>query len=367
MLLTTSSVADRIPSQSGRLAIVTGANSGLGFATALALVRAGAHVLLACRDVPKADAAAARIQAAVPNARLEVADLDLGSLGSVREFTEHFRHDHPGLDLLINNAGVMAPPNRATANGFEAQFGTNHLGHFALTGLLLSALEGRDDARIVTVTSQLHRMGRIDFDHVEDPGRHNRWRAYVDSKLANLMFALELDRRLRAAGSPIRSLAAHPGYAATNLHSDGAPSLHRFVMAISNRMFAQSAEMGALPTLFAATHPNLEGGTYVGPAGIAQLHGLPKVVAPARAARDRATGHRLWEVSEELTGVTFHLPHTAAIPNLTFRPRTSAFPARNPDSERRRVPCRDEVITVNRSPRIAAGAAFRALLARACR
>jgi NAD(P)-dependent dehydrogenase (short-subunit alcohol dehydrogenase family) len=288
-----------IPDQRGRSAVVTGANSGLGLVTATALARAGARVTLACRNTAKGDDAAAQIRRDVAGAEVDVAELDLGSLASVRAFADG--HDAP-VDLLINNAGVMAPPRKQTVDGFELQFGTNHLGHFALTARLRDRLEGRADARVVTLSSGAHRIGRIDFDNLQRERRYNRWTAYGQSKLANLMFALELDRRLRAAGSTIASYSAHPGYAATNLQSAAAPVADRLLMVVTNRLLAQSAEMGALPTLYAATKPDLEGGTFVGPDGLAEQRGHPQPVAPSSAARDQDVARRLWEVSEELTG-----------------------------------------------------------------
>jgi NAD(P)-dependent dehydrogenase (short-subunit alcohol dehydrogenase family) len=206
----------------------------------------------------------------------------------------------------------MAPPRSRTADGFELQFGTNHLGHFALTGLLIDTMEGRDDARVVTLSSTAHRGGRIAFDNLGGDQRYFRWRAYSQSKLANLLFALELERRLRSAGSTIKSMAAHPGYAATNLQSAAPPLVDRAVMAVSNRLIAQSEDMGALPTLYAATEPGLPGGTYAGPDGLAEQRGHPKPVSPNRAARDEAVARRLWEVSEQMTGVRFELPAGAA-------------------------------------------------------
>jgi NAD(P)-dependent dehydrogenase (short-subunit alcohol dehydrogenase family) len=295
--------AARIPDQTGRVAVVTGANSGLGLVTARELARAGAEVVLACRNLDKGRAALAEVERAATGAGPELGELDLASLDSVRSFAGRFRAWHDGLDLLVNNAGVMAPPRRRTADGFELQFGTNHLGHFALTGLLLPALEGREDARVVTLSSNAHKFGRIAFDNLSGDRRYFRWRAYGQSKLANLLFALELDRRLRAAGSTVRSLAAHPGYSATNLQSAAAPLVDRLVMQLSNAVVAQSDEMGALPTLYAATEPGIEGGTYVGPDGPGEHRGHPKVVKPSSAARDVGTARRLWQVSEELTGV----------------------------------------------------------------
>jgi NAD(P)-dependent dehydrogenase (short-subunit alcohol dehydrogenase family) len=304
--------ADRIPDQGGRTAVVTGANSGLGLVTARELARAGARVVMACRNLAKGEAARREIEAAAPGAPLELEELDLSNLDSVRAFAERFLTGNDGLDLLINNAGVMAPPRSRTADGFELQFGTNHLGHFALTGLLIGTMEGREDARVVTLSSTAHRTGRIAFDNLGGERHYFRWRAYGQSKLANLLFALELDRRLRAAGSTVKSLAAHPGYAATNLQFAAAPLVDRMVMAIGNRVVAQSDEMGALATLFAATEPGLAGGTYVGPDGLGEQRGHPKPVSPSRAARNEEVARRLWEVSEEMTGVRFQLGAGAA-------------------------------------------------------
>jgi NAD(P)-dependent dehydrogenase (short-subunit alcohol dehydrogenase family) len=292
-----------IPDQSGRTAVVTGANSGLGLVTARELARAGASVVMACRNLDKGHTAVEEVRAAVPEAQVQLEELDLASLASVRGFAERFRATHDGLDLLINNAGVMAPPRRRTADGFELQFGTNHLGHFALTNALLETMEGREDARVVTLSSTAHKMGRINFDNLNGDRHYFRWNAYGQSKLANLLFMLELDRRLRGSGSAVKSLAAHPGYAATNLQSAAAPMLDRLVMKVSTAVIAQNDEMGALPTLYAATQPGLEGGTYVGPGGFQEQRGHPKIVQPSSRARDPETASRLWEVSERLTAV----------------------------------------------------------------
>ncbi|MEX2237401.1 MAG: oxidoreductase [Dehalococcoidia bacterium] len=304
--------ATRIPAQHGRVAIVTGANSGLGLITARELARAGARVVVASRDAARASSAASAIRGEVPGAEIEVIPLDLASLDSVRAFATTFRGGHDGLDLLINNAGVMAAPRSTTADGFELQFGTNHLGHFALTGLLLGAMEGRRGARVVTVSSGAHRMGRINLEDLQAERGYGRWRAYGQSKLANLLFAFELNRRLEAAGSTVRSMAAHPGYSATNLQSAAPPKLDRMVMAFTNRVFAQSAEMGALPTLYAAVEPSLKGGEYIGPDGLFEQRGYPAVVSSTAASRDEEMARRLWEVSEELTGVRFDVSAGAA-------------------------------------------------------
>ena len=295
---------ERIPDQTGRIAVVTGANSGLGLVIARELARKGAHVVMACRSLDKGHTAVDAIRSEVPDAQLQLDELDLASLASVRSFAERFTETHDGLDLLVNNAGVMAAPRRHTADGFELHLGTNHLGHFALTNLLLPLMEGREDARVVTLSSNAHKTVRgIAFDNLNGDRHYFRWNAYGQSKLANLLFALELDRRLRAQGSTVKSLAAHPGYAATNLQSAAAPLADRLVMKVANATVAQSDEMGALPVLYAATEPGLEGGTYVGPDGIAEQRGHPKVVRPNRAARNEETARRLWDVSADLTGV----------------------------------------------------------------
>jgi NAD(P)-dependent dehydrogenase (short-subunit alcohol dehydrogenase family) len=304
--------ADQIPDQRGRVAVVTGANSGLGLVTARELARAGARTVLACRDPAKGEQARRAIEVRAPGAHVDVGGLDLASLDSVRAFAERLRSEYDAIDLLANNAGVMASPRRRTADGFELQFGTNHLGHFALTGLVIDMLQGRDDARVVTVSSNAHRYGRIAFDNLGGERRYFRWRAYGQSKLANLLFALELDRRLRAAGSAIKSVAAHPGYAATNLQHTGPPGIDELLMLVPNKVVAQSDEMGALPILYAATEPGLEGGAYVGPDGIAEQRGHPTTVSPNAAARDEETARRLWEVSVEMTGVRFELAGAAA-------------------------------------------------------
>ncbi len=297
-----------IPEQAGRTVVVTGGNSGLGLVAAQALAEAHADVVLACRNAEKAGAAAAAVRTAVPGAKVTVESLDLSSLDSVRDFAARFAGRHDGLDLLMNNAGVMAPgERRLTSDGFELQLGTNHLGPFALTGLLLPQMRGRDDARVVTVSSTAHKYGRVRFDDLHGERSYRRWRGYGQSKMANVLFALELDRRLRAAGSPVKSLAAHPGYSATNLQSAAPPALDRAVFALTNRLLAQSPEMGALPQLYAGTRPNLDGGLFIGPDGFEEQRGHPKVVRPVKAGRDEATAARLWEVSEELTGVSYVL------------------------------------------------------------
>ncbi|WP_067482029.1 oxidoreductase [Actinomadura hibisca] len=295
------STAD-IPDLDGRRAIVTGANSGLGYHTALQLARRGAAVVLACRSAERGQAAHDRIAAAVPGAAITLAPLDLADLASVRAFAE--RHGDGPLDLLVNNAGVMALPRRTTADGFEMQFGTNHLGHFALTGLLLPALRAAKTPRVTTVSSGFAWAGRLRFDDLQGERRYGRWSAYAQSKLANLLFAKELDRRF----PEILSNAAHPGYANTNLQAVGPKMrgrrLEERVNAFANAVVAQSAAMGALPTLYAAVAPEARGGACYGPRGL-QYRGAPtKVVMPPQAGRAEL-GRRLWQVSEDLTGVGY--------------------------------------------------------------
>ena len=299
-----------IPDQSGRVAVVTGANSGLGFSTARELARAGARVVLASRSAEKGRDAASRIVSAVPGADVSAAILDLADLDSVRAFAPTAPDR---LDLLINNAGVMAAPRRLTKDGFESQFGTNHLGHFALTGLLLGRLLAAPAPRVVTVSSTMHRGGKIDFDDLQGERKYSRWGAYSQSKLANLMFCFELQRRAVAADTALLSVAAHPGYASTNLQAAGTDRFYeRWFMAVGNRLLAQSADLGALPTLYAATVPDLPGGTYVGPGGRSEQRGYPKVVTAAGKAYDEAAWLRLWEVSEELTGVHYEFAAAGA-------------------------------------------------------
>jgi NAD(P)-dependent dehydrogenase (short-subunit alcohol dehydrogenase family) len=301
--------AEQIADQTGRNAVVTGANSGLGLVTARELARAGANVVLACRDVRKGEAAAAEIGAAVPGAQLQVAELDLSSLASVRRFAGALEAGE--LALLINNAGIMMTPQQKTADGFELQFGTNHLGHFALTGLLLERLARADAARVVTLSSIEHKSGHIHFDDLELEHGYNPRKAYRQSKLANAIFGLELDRRLRAAGSPVISVLAHPGYSDTNLQSTGPTGIVKAFLALSNRLVAQSAEQGALPTLYAATAPDVEGGQYYGPDGFQEMRGRPTTVKVIAEGRDAEAGRRLWEISEELTGVGYGLSRAA--------------------------------------------------------
>ncbi|MFJ3232168.1 oxidoreductase [Streptomyces sp. NPDC086787] len=284
--------ASRLPDLSGRTAVVTGANSGIGFAAADALARAGAHVVFAVRDTERGRAAAAKVPGST-----EVRRLDLADLASVRRFAEEWQGP---IDLLLNNAGVMMLPQSRTKDGFETQFGTNHLGHFALTNLLLPQVTDR----VVTVSSTGHRWGgaRIEFDDVNMAGDYGPQRAYAQSKLANLLFTLELQRRLAEAGSRVRSVAAHPGWAATNLQNHAANPIVRVGMRIGGKFLAQDDRAGALPTLFAATQ-DLPGAAYVGPDGLGGMRGAPTLVGRSAAASDPAAARRLWTLSEELTGV----------------------------------------------------------------
>lgn len=297
-----------VPGLSDLTFVVTGATSGIGLVTAAELACQGAAVTLAVRDVNRADSVMAAIRSRRADARVEAMRLDLADLASVREFAEKWLATHPqGLDVLINNAGVMAPPLRRTADGFELQFGTNHLGHFALTGLLLPAIS--DHGRVVTVSSGAHRMGRINFDNLDASQGYSRWAAYGQSKLANLLFTRELQDRLTRHGRTQIAVAAHPGYAATNLQTvgprmSGSKWSERF-MSIANSVLAQSAEAGALPTLYAATAPDIAPGVYVGPDGLGEMRGRPTLVGMSSAAQDRATAARLWSVSEELTDVRY--------------------------------------------------------------
>jgi NAD(P)-dependent dehydrogenase (short-subunit alcohol dehydrogenase family) len=289
------SAAD-IPDMSGKTAIVTGASSGIGRATAAALANAGARVVLAVRDQGRGEAAAATMPGAT-----EVRVLDLARLDSVRLFAAAWQGE---IDLLINNAGVMIPPLTRTADGFELQFGTNHLGHFTLTNLLLPRVTGR----VVTISSSAHRVGKIDFDDLNwERRRYRKWAAYGQSKLANLLFTSELQRRLTAAGSPVLSEAAHPGYAATNLQSHSESGFWELAMGrIGNSLFAQSDSAGALPTLFAA-FADIPGDSFAGPGGFQEMRGAPRLVGRSSRARDADVARRLWDVSEELTGTHFPL------------------------------------------------------------
>ena len=299
----------QLPDQTGRRVVVTGASSGLGEITALELARKGAEVVLAVRNLGKGETSAARIRAAVPDARVEVRELDLSSLQSVRTFAAELVAARPALDLLVNNAGIMQAPPSRTVDGYELQLGTNHLGHFALTGLLLEALARGSSPRVVVVASNEHKGGHLDFDNLQLDHDYAPRKSYQRSKLANVVFGLELDRRLRAAGSPILCALAHPGYSATNLQSTGPTGfLTGVFFRLGNAVLAQPATQGALPQLLAATGPDVQGGQYYGPDGFLEMRGHPVVVQVSDEARDPEVARRLWSVSEELTGVTYQLP-----------------------------------------------------------
>lgn len=300
--------ATGIPDQKGRTAVVTGSNSGIGYITARELARRGARVVLACRSEARGAAAAERLVGEVPGADVEFVRLDLGDLASVRQFADTYEQGHRQLDLLINNAGVMALPQGRTADGFETQFGVNHLGHFALTGLLLPRLLGTAGARVVTVSSGMHAVSNIDIADLNSEHRYGRWTAYARSKTANLLFTHELARRLAAVGSDVLAAAAHPGYAATNLQTaglklEGRRAAERFV-SLGNRFFAQSAEAGALPTLYAATAPDVRPDSFTGP-GLLGWRGSPAKSWRAPWTLNDRAAERLWEESERLTGVAF--------------------------------------------------------------
>jgi NAD(P)-dependent dehydrogenase (short-subunit alcohol dehydrogenase family) len=294
-----------VPDQRGRVAVVTGANTGLGYETARVLAQRGAEVVLAVRNVDKGKEAAQRIETAAPGAEVTVQELDLTSLASVRAAAAELAARYPRLDLLINNAGVMYTPYQKTADGFELQFGTNHLGHFALTGLLMPQLLATPGSRVVTVSSLGHRIrARIHFDDLHFEKSYDRLQAYGQAKLANLMFTYELNRRLAAADAGTVALAAHPGGSATELARHSRPL--RALMPVA-RFFVQSAARGALPTLRAATDPAALGGQYYGPDGLGQTRGAPTVVSSSAQSKDEDLQRRLWAVSEQLTDVTYPL------------------------------------------------------------
>lgn len=289
---TTADISD----QSGRVALITGANSGIGLETAKVLASKGASVVLACRNEAKAKAARASIKGEVT-----VLKLDLADLASVRDAADRFKIEHQRLDLLVNNAGIMAPSKRAeTADGFESQFGTNHLGHFALTGLLLDALHSTPGSRVVTVSSGLHRRGRVDMDDLQAEKSYSGFGAYGQSKLANLLFTYRLQRMLSEARSATIAVAAHPGWTLTGLQ--------RGAMRWAGFLLAQRPASGALPTLLAATDTDVSGGDYYGPRGLGEMRGHPKLVKSSERSHDMEMADRLWAASEELTGVTYEIP-----------------------------------------------------------
>ncbi|HZM41766.1 MAG TPA: oxidoreductase [Acidimicrobiales bacterium] len=309
--------ASDIPDQSGRTALVTGANSGLGLRAAQALAAHGARVLLGCRNPERAEAARAEVAAVATGPEPQVVPLDLADLAAVRVAAERVAAGVDRLDLLLNNAGLMGPPLGRTADGFEMQFGVNHLGHFALTGLLLPTLLAAPAPRVVTTSSNLHHRGKLRWDDPNyEAGRYSRWAAYAQSKLANLLFVSELGRRAAGAGTDLVSAAGHPGYAATHLGQNSAAQLGNPVLtriaglalAIGDHTLAQSDAAGALPLLYAATAPGVASGDYYGPGGLFEMRGAPVKVRVAPAAADAGSGHLLWELSERLTSVSYPWP-----------------------------------------------------------
>ena len=299
--------AVNIPDLTDKIAVVTGGNSGIGFETAVELARNGAETIIACRSVSRGDAAVQRIRKSVPLANVEAMPLDLGDLASVDAFSERFADENDHLDILVNNAGIMATPYRKTKDGFESQFGTNHLGHFALTAKLMPLLLAAPTSRIVNVSSLAHRQGVVDLDALDfDGSNYSRWRAYGRSKLANLLFTYETQRRLDRGGvDHVASLASHPGFARTNL-AQGLGIIGTILKPIGS-LISQSAHMGALPTLRAAVDPSAKGGEYYGPDSPNERRGYPVLVSSSAGSHDEEVARRLWERSEELTGVKFKI------------------------------------------------------------
>ena len=308
----------RMPDCSGKTVFITGANSGIGLEATREFARRGAHVVMACRSEEKAREAIAQLSREVPTDALEFLALDLMSLDSVRSAAREFQARHERLDCLVNNAGIMAVPLRRTADGFESQMGTNHLRHFVLTARLWSSLRSAPSARVVNVSSMAHRMGQLPLDDLEGTGTYSPWTRYGQTKLANLLFTLELDRRIREAGLPVKALSCHPGYSNTNLQTV-APRMQgsrmgEMLSAWANRLFAQSPAMGALPTLYAAAMEDLEGGEFIGPDGLMEMRGHPRIVMPSATGRDSSAARLLWKDSERLTGEPFSLVAPIASP-----------------------------------------------------
>ena len=300
---------EAMPSLEGQVWVVTGANSGLGLETVKGLAARGATVVMACRDPQRAQAAADEVKKLTANAKLELESLDLASLASIDAFAKKLATTHPVIDGLINNAGIMAIPRRTTADGFEMQLGTNHLGHYALSMRLLPLLENAKAPRLVNVASTAHKFGTMNFDDLMGEKSYSSWGAYGQSKLANLLFTFELSRKLAAAGKKTVVAAAHPGYAATNLQGVGAKmtgsKFGAWIMNVGNSVMAQPADMGALPSLYAATASDVKSGDYFGPDGFMELKGHPVKCGSTKKAQDTASAAKLWEVSEKLTGMRF--------------------------------------------------------------
>lgn len=305
--MTTTWTTDNMPDLTGKLIIVTGANSGIGFEASKECARKGAHVVMACRNMQKAEAALAALQSDVPNGNAEIMQLDLASQQSVHDFAATFKAKHDRLDILVNNAGIMMVPYGTTNDGFERQFGTNHLGHFALTGLLIDVIKATPNARVVNISSNAHKMGKMDFDNLmfEGGDGYSPMRSYGRSKLANMLFTYELQRRFEAEGIDAIAVAAHPGGSNTNLGNhlmDGL--MGKLMMPVMSRMM-QSAAMGALPTLRAAADPNVQGGDYFGPKGFMEMTGNPVKVKSNKRSHDSLDQRTLWETSQRLTGVSY--------------------------------------------------------------
>ncbi|WP_219837243.1 oxidoreductase [Paenibacillus sp. R14(2021)] len=296
----------RMPDQHGTRVVITGASSGIGYETARAFAAKGAEVIFAVRNLHKGEEAARHLRKEHPGAKLKLMKLDLSDLASVREFAQAYRESYDSLTLLINNAGVMTPPFEKTKDGFELQFGSNHLGHFALTGLMLPMMKNVPSSRVVTLSSSVIKGAKIDFNNLDGSSGYNRVKFYGQSKLANLLFAYELNERLRASGAATISLSSHPGRANTNLYSLGSGKQPSPLMKLVVKLLrTQSAEMGALPTLFAATNPALKGGEYIGPDGKGGNRGYPVIDTSVLSKYDRRSTKRLWEISESLTGISY--------------------------------------------------------------
>ncbi|MDE0232464.1 MAG: oxidoreductase [bacterium] len=305
--------SEQIPDLAGRVAVVTGANSGIGLETVRELARRGARTILACRSEERGRRGIGELQAEMPDSSVELMKLDLGSLSSIQAFAHDFARGHTRLDMLINNAGVMAVPHSLTEDGFESQMGVNHLGHFALTGRLLEPLLATPGARVVTVSSVGHRGATMDFENLLfENGGYTPFRPYWRSKLANLLFTYELERRLRSAGARVSALAAHPGFSSTNIGGHLSRHWYSRIQEPLMSAFIQSAAMGALPTLRAAVDPDAEGGQFYGPSGLGGLRGHPVVVSSNAASHNSEYSRRLWRVSEELTGVHYELGSSGA-------------------------------------------------------
>lgn len=303
--------AEDIPDLEGTKVIVTGANSGLGFEASKMFADSNAEVIMACRSIEKAKEAKEDIEKQIENAELEVRKLDLADLESVQDFAEEFKANHEELDILCNNAGIMAIPREETKDGFEKQLGVNHLGHFALTAKLFPSLKKAEKATVVNQSSGLHKRGKINFGDLMHEEKYSPHQAYADSKLANLLFTYELERKIKEKDLPIRSVACHPGYAATNLQKRSAEKsgnkIKKYTMAAMNRVLAQSAEVGALPMIYAAVAEDVDGGDYIGPNGLMNMRGHPEKQESSKASQSKETAEKLWNVSEELTEIDFEV------------------------------------------------------------